>query len=610
MADTNKFLNYEGLKHYNEKIKEYIADNSGSDISGDISCTSLTTSGDVTASGEISANGRYLSGCLYYSDTVHSDNPFGGNPFYIAKIDDAFYAADKRATVTLQYFNKETGEEETPSTIAWANRQVSALFDNNYDTSYVIIPPTHYAVITISSSSSNWIGAYQYGTLYCSFYNTSYNATVTGRVYCNYELHGIGWHEITWKDSKTWTSGKILEASQPLHNITQYEITITPTGDSDVTITELSMKLQRKNNQSSPIVTKFHAETLYHDLTAPGFIATGAIRAGTTINAEGAIVSASDITATGTINGKYLTIDNDYGNGITFNEDSIYIAGDGATSVPITLSTGSILTLSGLSGNLRFGNTSVSDNEIHTSVISADDIAGTSLAVSDNIDASGDINCSQIKASYLSIDSQGVGITSDDSNILISGDSSGHISVITGGVLDITGSPINLDGTVYIGSQILQDEYDEENDEYNLTLNGDPLVVKSQLPTIPSGGTFILVATLQDYYYNSKSFYLAGNEAAYAIIGKPMMICISDMSGNTSIETQTVYAYIPSGQETISTTSSPFRFDSVASFQTLPIQSYDLSIPQIQFDVSTIQEAFGGIFSDDTVIKLEIYAMT
>lgn len=202
---------------------------------------------------------------------IMSTNPFTGEPtlhgskaLYIPKIDNALYCADKRFNVTVSGdYSQFTG--------------VQNLFNGNYDSEVLRIPNGSSVTITISfdTTSNGYFPGYPYGDIYCSFYYIRRPLSITGRVYCNYEAHGVGWHDLTFK--KRFSSGSTYCAHNSYFNISVIEITIEGAENGDRTsLSEIDMWLERPDPRYTPFVSKYVAETLYYDLTAPSFIGSGA----------------------------------------------------------------------------------------------------------------------------------------------------------------------------------------------------------------------------------------------------------------------------------------------------------------------------------------------
>lgn len=204
-------------------------------------------------------------------------NPFAPESLkgpYISKIDNAFYAADKRWNVSITN----------------ASNSASLLFDGNYETNVVIYNGTT-SVLTMdfSTEANGYFPGYPYGYILVSFYYRSAPASVSGRVYCNYEPHGIGWHDITFSPMPDNETAKITyRGYQDKYNISKLEITIvgdTTNPDGNTKLTQVEMHLARPDSRRNPFLSKYDEETLYYPLTAPSFIGSLTGNASTATNA-------------------------------------------------------------------------------------------------------------------------------------------------------------------------------------------------------------------------------------------------------------------------------------------------------------------------------------
>lgn len=192
------------------------------------------------------------------NDTIMNTNPFGGRRLFINNFNNAMYLADKRFTVT-----------------ATGGSGLNNAFNGNYENGYYVAPGTS-QTITIDFGGS-WPG-YGYGYILLSFYYKAVPASVTGRVYCNYEPHGLGWHNITFSPL-TGTIGNggnnlVLSARQGKHAISKIEITINardePTSSYNYTrLTSIDWKLDRPGSNSMPALDKYTNQDMYYDLNFP-----------------------------------------------------------------------------------------------------------------------------------------------------------------------------------------------------------------------------------------------------------------------------------------------------------------------------------------------------
>ena len=194
---------------------------------------------------------------------------------YISKIDNAFYAADKRWTVTAT--NISGG--------------ISTLFDGNYE-SCIQIGDGQTAVITMDFESTTYFPGYPYGNILVSVYYVARPANITCRAYCNYEPHGIGWFDIPMTMISDSNSQTVYQGRNGRYRISKIEFTITGqmTSGYNTSINQIEMHLDRPDSSRNPFLTKYSAETLYYPLTAPKFIGdvTGNV-SGTAANITGTV---------------------------------------------------------------------------------------------------------------------------------------------------------------------------------------------------------------------------------------------------------------------------------------------------------------------------------
>lgn len=198
-------------------------------------------------------------GAVDKNDELQTTNPFTTPSLkgpYISKIDNAFYAADKRWTVT-----------------ATNGGTVANLFDGSYETNFVVADGVT-SVVTMDFSSSTYFPGYPYGYILVSVYYTARPASISCRAYCNYEPHGLGWFDIplTMLSDSTSTA-TVYRGRQGRYNISKIEFTITgqKTGTYNTMISQIEMHLDRPDSARTPFLSKYTAETLYYDLTAPNF---------------------------------------------------------------------------------------------------------------------------------------------------------------------------------------------------------------------------------------------------------------------------------------------------------------------------------------------------
>ena len=228
-------------------------------------------------------------GAIPYNETLFTTNVFAPaekRRLYISKIDNAFYALDKRYSVTVTYDGQNISN-------------VAQFFDGDYEGHSLHIENNKTAVFTIdfSSGSGSKFSGYPYGYIYISFYNRNIPKTITGRVYNNYESQGTGWHDLTFEQY----ADSIYRTRQPYYGLQTLEITMVGSSDTPYGYTgpnEIEMHLDRPESYAhNPIVTKYCEQELYYNITAPKFI--GALQ-GNADTATKATQDASGNTITST----------------------------------------------------------------------------------------------------------------------------------------------------------------------------------------------------------------------------------------------------------------------------------------------------------------------
>lgn len=223
-----------------------------------------------------------LGNRIEYSDYILNTNPFIQRArLYINKIDNAWYALDKRHTVTVSLYEANgTKVQDVDATL---------LFDGSYEVGYSIKEGRTLKVhIKFDGQESSELSdgtkvypGYPYGLIILSFFYVNEPESVTGRVYCNYESQGIGWHTLTFspgpKEANTSNKPKIIYmAQQSYFNISELEIEVKGKAlvGKQTRLTEMEMALDRPNSRRTPFISKYIKEKLYYDLEAPSFTAS------------------------------------------------------------------------------------------------------------------------------------------------------------------------------------------------------------------------------------------------------------------------------------------------------------------------------------------------
>lgn len=283
-----------------------VIDNTSEEVNG-VSVTVLETDGKVRKPvinikpGDVAANDTKLvtgaavkqaidtglANKVIYGDTILSTNPFiQKSSLYISKIDNSWYCLNKRHTVELTMYDADGNVDTT------TNLNPNAFFDGNYETSQPI-PKDNKLKIHITFNgyeSTTYNGTkvypgYPYGEIILSFYYTGGPKSVTGRVYCNYESHGIGWHDLTFtagpknpSHSLAFPGYNQYYATQNKYAISELEITIEGHDPASfmnykTLLTQIELKSKRPSPTITPFVSKYGKEKLYYDLEAPSFTA-------------------------------------------------------------------------------------------------------------------------------------------------------------------------------------------------------------------------------------------------------------------------------------------------------------------------------------------------
>lgn len=276
-----KYMDSGGLSHLMTKLKTWAAE-TFAPLSHTHDYTKTRVKGDAESSyrtGDVNLTPANV-GAIAYGAELMTTNPFApanhGKALYISKIDNGLYCANKRWNVTVSG--------------ATVSGSVSYLFDGDYE-SRLRVPDGETAVITIDftqgpeATSSGYFPGYPYGEIIISSYYTALPETVTGRVYCNYSSQGVGWHDLTFNVMGGSASGSTSwVARQNCYNISKIEISVKGEYHNSTynmgDITQIELFMDRPYSGRNPFLSKYAAETLYYNLTAPTFTGdlTGGIK--------------------------------------------------------------------------------------------------------------------------------------------------------------------------------------------------------------------------------------------------------------------------------------------------------------------------------------------
>lgn len=243
-------------------------------ISGSTISATDTTYGEATAtaSGLMSAADKNkLDKAIRSGDELMTTNPFTpGATLYISKIDNAFYAADKRFNVSGEVVGVDGSAEPLDS------NGVARLFDGDYENFYKLKDgQTLVLRMKFDNQPSGTFPDYPYGNILVSAYYDEAPKSIGVRVYNSFEYQGVGWKTLVGsrvgssKYTNTWSF------RNGYYGVEQIEFTFVGSEDNTygyTGITQIEMHLDRPYSGRNPFLSKYAAEELYYPLTAPKFI--------------------------------------------------------------------------------------------------------------------------------------------------------------------------------------------------------------------------------------------------------------------------------------------------------------------------------------------------
>lgn len=212
-----------------------------------------------------------VSGVIQNGAELMTTNPFSPLPnLYISKIDNAFYAADKRFGVSGELI-ASAGTKK-----ALSSSDLGIPFDGNYE-SQVVIPDGSKLVLRMNFEDlpGNRFPGYPYGRIIVSFYYVCKPKSIAMRVYNNYEPHGVGWHDLDATDISSTFENNAWSFRNPYYGVQEIELTVEGDGSNSyghTSLTQIEMHLDRPYSGRNPFLSKYAAEELYYPLTAPKFI--------------------------------------------------------------------------------------------------------------------------------------------------------------------------------------------------------------------------------------------------------------------------------------------------------------------------------------------------
>lgn len=212
-----------------------------------------------------------VSGVIHDGAELMTTNPFSPLPnLYISKIDNAFYAADKRFNVSGELIASD-GTKRTLS-----SSELAMPFLGNYE-NQMKIPAGSKLVLRINFENfpDKKFPDYPYGRIIVSFYYVCKPKSVSMRVYNNFESQGVGWKDLAPIDMTKGSNNNVFAFHNAYYGAQEFELTVEGDGTNSygyTAITQIEMHLERPNPGRNPFVSKYSNEQLYYPLTAPKFI--------------------------------------------------------------------------------------------------------------------------------------------------------------------------------------------------------------------------------------------------------------------------------------------------------------------------------------------------
>lgn len=248
----------------------------GKALSSDITLSAS----DVGASSSSHTHTDYIK----VGEAIFPNHSFYGRKFYNSKTDNAFWALNKRATVTATYYNADGSVYGRQGS---TDPGIADLFDGRYEGSPVNCKAGKSVKITIDLDENKYM-QYPYGYIYVSFFWGNEPASVTCRQRSGY----YGQNETWYTMATTKLNNQLYSCSNPqaVPWARGWEITITATDNNPAYVTEIEMYCIRsgQNAEVDAVLVKNKAQTLYYPLTAPEFVGK------LTGNADSATKSSQD----------------------------------------------------------------------------------------------------------------------------------------------------------------------------------------------------------------------------------------------------------------------------------------------------------------------------
>ena len=214
-----------------------------------------------------------VSGVIQNGAELMTTNPFSPLPkMYISKIDNAFYAADKRFSVSGELIASDGTKK------ALSSSELGVLFDGSYE-SQVVIPAGSKLVLRMNFEDlpGNKFPDYPYGRIIVSFYYVCKPKSIAMKVYNNYEPQGVCWKDLTPINLNAMNRAdtNAFAFYNGYYGAQEFELTVEGDGSNSygcTSLTQIEMHLDRPYSGRNPFLSKYAAEELYYPLTAPKFI--------------------------------------------------------------------------------------------------------------------------------------------------------------------------------------------------------------------------------------------------------------------------------------------------------------------------------------------------
>ena len=180
-------------------------------------------------------------------DIIMNENPFGGRKLYRSSLNNPWFLAADRWTVTQS-----------------GGSNIANAFNGDYESGYSVVAG---GSATFNIDFNGVHPGYPYGYIYLSFYYSNQPSVISGRVYNTYAPHTVGWSDLVWEEVVTGTYQRIVRARQSKYGLTNVEITLTAPSGTTVSLTACEISLDRPGTQEMPVLNKFKPQTLYKNLT-------------------------------------------------------------------------------------------------------------------------------------------------------------------------------------------------------------------------------------------------------------------------------------------------------------------------------------------------------